>query len=63
LPRIRHAHQPAAAPRRDTLNLLIPAAERNLIDCLAEETLLDQAGLSVGPEAYAEFLGCAHGPE
>lgn len=61
--------------RRDTLNLRIPAAERNLIDRAAdstgktrtdfileaarraaEETLLDRAILSVGPEAYAEFL-------
>jgi uncharacterized protein (DUF1778 family) len=61
--------------RRETLNLRIPAAERNLIDRAAdstgktrtdfileaarraaEETLLDRAILSVGSEAYAEFL-------
>ncbi len=62
-------------PSRDTLNLRIPAAERNLIDRAAnstgktrtafileaarraaEEALLDRAILSVGAEAYAEFL-------
>lgn len=69
------------APRRDTLNLRIPAAERNLIDraaaCAgttrtefilraarraAEETLLDQAVLSVSPEAYADFLARLDAP-
>ncbi len=63
------------APRRDTLNLRIPAAERNLIDRAAhstgktrtgfileaarraaEDVLLERAILSVGAEAYAEFL-------
>lgn len=67
--------------RRDTLNLRIPAAERNLIDRAAqssgktrtgfileaarraaEETLLDQAVLSVGPEAFAEFLARLDAP-
>ena len=62
-------------PRRDTLNLRIRAAERNLIDRAAEstgktrtdfileaarraaeDTLLDRVILSVGAEAYAEFL-------
>ncbi len=62
-------------PQRDTLNLRIPVAERNLIDRAAsstgntrtafileaarraaEEALLDRAILSVGIEAYAEFL-------
>ena len=68
-------------PRRDTLNIRIPAAERNLIDRAAassgktrtdfileaarraaEETLLDRAMLSVGPEAYAEFLARLDAP-
>ena len=68
-------------PRRDTLNLRIPAAERNLIDRAAassgktrtdfileaarraaEETLLDRAMLSVGPEAFAEFLARLDAP-
>lgn len=68
-------------PRRDTLNLRIPAAERNLIDRAAlssgktrtdfileaarraaEETLLDRAMFSVGPEAYAEFLARLDAP-
>lgn len=43
-------------PRRDTLNLRIPAVERNLIDRAAEETLLDRALIVVSPEAYDEFL-------
>ena len=62
-------------PRRDTLNLRVPPAERNLIDraaastgktrtdfileaarMAAENTLLDRAILSVGAEAYAEFI-------
>jgi uncharacterized protein (DUF1778 family) len=62
-------------PPRDTLNLRIPAAERNLIDRAAattgktrtdfileaarraaEDALLERAIMSVGPEAYAEFL-------
>ena len=62
-------------PRRDTLNLRIPPAERNLIDRAAgstgktrtdfileaarraaEDALLDRAILSVGAEAYAEFI-------
>jgi uncharacterized protein (DUF1778 family) len=61
--------------RRDTLNLRIPPAERNLIDRAAistgktrtdfileaarraaEDVLLDRALLSVGLDAYAEFL-------
>ena len=65
----------ATKPRRDTLNLRIPSAERNLIDRAAvavgktrtdfileaarraaEDTLLDRAILSVGADAYAEFL-------
>lgn len=41
---------------RDTLNLRIPPAERNLIDRAAEETLLDRALMVVSPEAYDEFL-------
>ncbi len=68
-------------PRRDTLNIRIPAAERNLTaraaassgktrtDFIleaarraAEETLLDRAMLSVGPEAYAEFLARLDAP-
>ena len=63
------------SPQRDTLNLRIPAAERNLIDRAAsstgktrtafileaarraaEDALLDRALVSVGAEAYAEFL-------
>lgn len=67
--------------RRDTLNLRITPAERNLIDRAAlssgktrtdfileaarraaEETLLDQAILSVGPEAFAEFLARLDAP-
>jgi uncharacterized protein (DUF1778 family) len=67
--------------RRDTLNLRIPAAERNLIDRAAassgktrtafileaarraaEETLLDRAMLSVGPETFAEFLARLDAP-
>lgn len=40
-------------PRRETLNLRIPASERNLIDRAA---LLDRAELVIGPQAYAEFL-------
>ena len=43
-------------PRRDTLNLRIPAAERNLIDRAAEEALLDRALTVVSPEAYAKFV-------
>ena len=62
-------------PRRDTLNLRIAPAARNLIDraavssgktrtdfileaaCLAaENALLERAILSVGAQAYAEFL-------
>jgi uncharacterized protein (DUF1778 family) len=65
----------AAKPRRDTLNLRIPAVERNLIDRAAqssgktrtdfileaarraaEDTLLDRSILSIGAEAYAEFI-------
>ena len=68
-------------PRRDTLNLRIPPAERNLIDRAAdsagktrtdfileaarrtaEDTLLDRAILSVGAEAYAEFIRRLEGP-
>ena len=73
----------AASPqqRRDTLNLRIPAAERNLIDRAAqssgktrtdfileaarraaEETLLDQAIVSVGPDAFAAFLAKLDAP-
>jgi uncharacterized protein (DUF1778 family) len=71
----------AVAPRRDTLNVRISAAERNLIDRAAasagttrtefilraarraaEETLLDQAVLSVSPEAYADFLARLDAP-
>lgn len=67
--------KPASPQRRETLNLRIPAAERNLIDRAAlssgktrtdfilqaarraaEETLLDQAILSVGPQAFAKFV-------
>ena len=67
--------KPASPQRRETLNLRIPAAERNLIDRAAlssgktrtdfileaarraaEETLLDHAILSVGPQAFAKFL-------
>ncbi len=70
-----------AKPRRDTLNLRIPAAERNLIDRAAlstgktrtdfileaarraaEDALLDRALLSVGTEAYAEFLARLDAP-
>jgi len=72
---------PPEQPRRDTLNLRIPPAERNLIDRAAastgktrtdfilgaarraaEEALLDRALLSVGPEAYAEFLARLDAP-
>lgn len=68
-------------PRRDTLNLRIPAAERNLIDRAAlstgktrtdfileaarraaENTLLDRIIISVGAEAYAEFLARLDAP-
>lgn len=67
--------------RRESLNLRIPAAARNLIDRAAlssgktrtdfileaarraaEETLLDRAILSVGPEAFAEFLARLDAP-
>ena len=70
-----------ASPPRDTLNLRIPAAERNLIDRAAattgktrtgfileaarraaEDALLDRAIMSVGPEAYAEFLARLDAP-
>ncbi|MDN5754090.1 MAG: DUF1778 domain-containing protein [Nitrosospira sp.] len=71
----------SSQPRRDTLNLRIPAAERNLIDLAAlstgktrtdfilgaarraaEDALLDRAILSVGAEAYAEFLARLDAP-
>ena len=70
-----------ASPPRDTLNLRIPAAERNLIDRAAattgktrtdfileaarraaEDALLDRAIMSVGLEAYAEFLARLDAP-
>ena len=68
-------------PRRESLNLRIPAASRSLIDRAAqssgktrtdfileaarraaEETLLDQAMISVSPEAYQAFLARLDAP-
>lgn len=69
------------APRRESLNLRIPAASRSLIDRAAqssgktrtdfileaarraaEDTLLDQAMISVNPEAYQAFLARLDAP-
>lgn len=65
----------ASSLPRDTLNLRISAAERNLIDRAAATTgktrtafILEAARraaedvMSVGPEAYAEFLMCLDAP-
>jgi|GEM_PF-3859775 uncharacterized protein (DUF1778 family) len=47
---------PNGLPTAEILNIRIEPEDRSLIDRAAEEAILDQAILSVTPEAYQAFL-------